>query len=286
MGLVSFDTTDGQTRPGLRLGEGIIDLTSASIPSLPAGRGEVPYLAVLSTLERKIGDLDMDVWSSDEVTLGPPVSPTKIVRLEGCYEHDLTDEEFNPHLEELGLHELDWPSLWVAPVSSATGPGSRICLPRSVADARPGVQLAFVMGRRTKSASPEDALAAIAGCTVATTVTAFDEIPGLEGYRMYDTFLPFGPEVVPIDEVSIEDLSLHLDVDGTQLDSQTTADWRFAPGEMVAHASAVMTLEAGDLVLSGDPIRTDHSLSAGEQISSWIEDVGQLENSVGAEHHD
>jgi len=241
---------------------------------------------VLSTLEEKIRNLDMDVWSSDEVTLGPPVSPSKVVRLEGCYEHDLTHDGFNPHLEASGLHELDWPSLWVAPTSSTTGPGSTIRIPRSVTDARPGVELAFVVGRRTKMASPEDALAAIAGCTVATTVTVLDEIPGLEGYRMYDSFLPFGPEVVPVDRVSVEELSMHLDVDGTRLDTRRTADWRFTPGEMIAYASDVMTLEPGDLVLSGDPIRTDHSLSAGERVSTWIEDVGQLYNEVEADRHD
>jgi acylpyruvate hydrolase len=144
----------------------------------------------------------------------------------------------------------------------------------------------LVVGQRIKSVSPDEALAGIAGCTVATTVTVFDDIPGLEAYRMYDSILPFGPEVVPVDRVSIEELSLHLDVDGTRLDTRTTADWRFTPGEMVAYASEVMTLEPGDLVLSGDPIRTDHVLSAGERVSTVIEDVGRLENEVEADQHE
>lgn len=281
MGLVSYSTADGGPLPGFRIGDRIIDLSSLTSIDTPGNHGSVAFLSALPEIEGRLWEAgSLEGFCRSEVSLHSPVAPQKVIRLEGCYEHDLTDEGFNPHLEEAGLNELEWPSLWITPASTTIGPGTPVRLPPSISDARPGVELALVIGEEAKSLSVEEALSAVAGCTIAVSVTAFDDLPGLEGYRMFDSFLPFGPEVVPAGGLDLDDLAMGVKVNGRLLDSRTTADFRFSPGEMVAYASKVLTLEPGDLVLTGDPTRIDRPLAAGDRVSSWIESVGTLRNPV------
>jgi len=282
MGLVSFTEGDEPLRPGFRIGDRVVGLDTAPF----SGPGRLnPHLAELETLERRAWDAltsnaDPDVYRLAEVTLEQPVDPSKILRAEGCYQHDLTDTGFNPHLEAAELNELEWPSLWVTPRSTSVGPDSMVQLPRSVSDVRPGVEFAVVMGERIENRPVETVLDSVAGYVPAVTLTAHDELPGLEGYKMFEGFLAVGPSVVPADQVAPDEREMALRVNGDPLDVQTTADWRFTLAEILSHASAVMTLQPGDVVLTGNPIRAERTLSGGDRVSGRIDGVGSLSLTV------
>ena len=282
MGLVSFTEGDETPRPGFRVGERVVGLDSVPF----SGPRELnAHLVELETLERRAwgaltSNADPDVYRLAEVNLEQPVAPSKIIRSEGCYEHDLTDTGFNPHLEGADLNELDWPSLWVTPRSTSVGPDSTVRLPRSVSEVRPGVEFAVVFGERAENRPVETVLDAVAGYVPAVTLTAHDELPGLEGYKMFEGFLAIGPSVVPADQVSPDERELGLRINGEPLDVQTTSDWRFTLAEILSHASAVMTLQPGDVVLTGDPMRVERTLASDDRVSGRIDGVGSLSLTV------
>jgi len=277
MGLITFSTNSLSPRPGINVGETIVDISSIGEVS---HQPKTEYLEELRSLESTVRDRikedsqAVDSYAVDDVTFHRPFKPEKIIRLEGCYEHDLTDEGFNPFIETDGLNEMDWPSHVAVPASSTVPPSEPIILPQFAEKIRPGVILGFVVGRSGKYLSSGDALNVIAGCLLAGDVALYDDLPGLFGYKSFDSALPLGPEVVPLGGDDLDDLSLSMAINGTTLDTKTTANWRFDPGELVASVSELMTLEPGDVVLTGNPIRTSRFLEDGDKFSATIEGIG------------
>lgn len=281
MGLVSFSrSADEEPVPGYDVGDGILPFSSVGREGPAAD-----YLDCLEEVDRELRDAiqrgDSTPLPRSEVRLHVPVESSKVVRLEGCYEHDLTDSDFDPHVEAAGLNELEWPSLWVAPTSCALSPEGVVQLPPWSEDVRPGVTLALVVGSRAKALTGAEALDAIAGVTTAMDLAIHDEIPGLEGYKMFDTALPLGPDVVPLEDFSLSDAELSLECNGEVLDERTTDSWRFSPEEMIAYVSEVMTLDPGDVVLTGDPTRIDSSVSAGDELTARVDELPPLTATVG-----
>lgn len=87
---------------------------------------------------------------------------------------------------------MEMPSLWVAPNSTLTTHRGNVNVPAQMTDVRPGVELGIVVGSSVHAVDPNDALDAVGGFTVCMDIAAHDDIPGLEGYRMFDTSLPCG----------------------------------------------------------------------------------------------
>jgi 2-keto-4-pentenoate hydratase/2-oxohepta-3-ene-1,7-dioic acid hydratase in catechol pathway len=278
MGLVRFRTDTSSICPGYLLEDGIVDLTTLSIPGVETTE-TTAYLGVLAE-GKQLYDIMVPeegaVHAVETVAFEVPTPVRSLVRLDCTYEHDQTDSGYNPHVEEPHLDELDTPSLWIGSNVSLTVDGSEIPLPREAADVRPGVELGFVVGKAASSVPVEDAMDIVAGCIACGSLTVYDEIPSLEGYRMYEGFVPCGPVVTPRTALDFEDLKLRVAINGDQADVRTTDQLRFSPAELVSYTSKVTSLEPGDLVLSGDPTRINRSLSTGDQISASVQDVGTV----------
>ena len=151
-------------------------------------------------------------------------------------------------------------------------------------------ELAVVVGRLLKDAhSPEDALKAIAGVTVANDVSARDlqaaDIQSTRG-KSLDTFCPLGPELVTLDELpDLQSLSIVTRINGAVVQDSTTSGMVFSVAELVMFCSRFMTLYPGDVILTGTPFAPDESvleLQPGDTVSVEVGGVGLLTNPVAA----
>lgn len=209
----------------------------------------------------------------DEVTLLAPAEPSKLVCI---------GRNYRAHAAELGNDVPKEPLLFLKPPSSLAAPGEPIALPPESARVEHEGELTLVIGRRLRDASLEEARAGIFGLTIANDVTARDlQRSDVQFTRAkgFDTFCPLGPAVVT--GVDPNDLAIEVDVDGELRQRSRTSAMVFPPYELVAYVSRVMTLEPGDLLLTGTPEGVG-PLTAGQTVTVRIEGLGELRSPVVA----
>lgn len=280
MGLVQFETSGNGEKPGFLLDEKVVDLTSVSSLDVTETGNVFERFSSVSGLEthvlQALSASEPITYTPKSVAFCTPFAPERLVRLEGCYEHDVTDEGFNPHLERHSLNDRDHPTMWIAPKASLHGPRSKLTIPRHVKDIRPGVELAFVIGD-PNACDPYDR---VAGCTVAITFAAYDETPGIDGYKMYEGFLTIGPEICDIDSDRVQSVSLELHREETVTDVRSTSQWRFSVSDLIEYVASVMTLRPGDVVVTGDPTRSADAIAPGEVITGEVSGIEALTTEV------
>ncbi|TNM38508.1 fumarylacetoacetate hydrolase family protein [Nocardioides albidus] len=195
-----------------------------------------------------------DLWDLPVVTgrprIGPPIArPGKVVGI---------GLNYKDHAEEAGASIPDEPVVFLKPSSSVSGPEDPILLPPGSTTTDHEVELGVVIGRRLAHCTdPRAALEAVGGYLVADDVTERSQVakgPTWAKGKCADTFTPIGPWLVTPDEVGDpQGLTLELRVDGDLRQSGTTSLMAYGVGELLAYASTLMTLEPGDLVLTGTP---------------------------------
>jgi 2-keto-4-pentenoate hydratase/2-oxohepta-3-ene-1,7-dioic acid hydratase in catechol pathway len=207
-----------------------------------------------------------------------PVTPTKVV----C-----VGRNYRAHAAELGNEVPTEPLLFLKPPSAVVGPGAAIELPPQSQRVEHEGELGVVVGRRLRDCDAAEAIAAIAGLTCANDVTARDlqrkDVQFTRG-KGFDTFCPVGPAVET--ELDPSDLALRVRV-GREGDEASfavrqegrTRDMVFDVGTLLAAIAAVMTLEPGDLVLTGTPEGVG-PLEDGDVVEVEVQGVGALRNPV------
>ncbi|MEX1143352.1 MAG: fumarylacetoacetate hydrolase family protein [Anaerolineales bacterium] len=208
------------------------------------------------------------------VTMLPPVQPSKII----C-----VGRNYAAHAQEHDVDVPDVPLLFLKPPSSLIGPGETILLPPQSQRVEHEAELAIVIGRRSRWLNPEDVKDAILGYCVANDVTARD-LQRRDGQwtrgKGFDTFCPIGPWVET--EFDPADAVISCSVSGELRQMGSTRDMVFPVRMLVAYASSVMTLEPGDLLLTGTPAGVG-PLVDGDELVTSIEGLGELRNPVKAE---
>jgi 2-keto-4-pentenoate hydratase/2-oxohepta-3-ene-1,7-dioic acid hydratase in catechol pathway len=279
MGLVSFSDGEVERQPGYLLEDRLVNLADVD-----SGWSKARLFNDMIALENEIWtsvvESGVAVRSVESTQLYRPVIPSKIIRLEGCYRQDLTDTGYNSRIEPDGLNEMDWPSSWAAPLSSTVGPRDSLLLPRYASDVRPGAELGLVIGEWGKNLTPDEATAAVGGVTLGGCLTIHDELPGLEGYKMFDNSMAIGPEIVPLERVEVDNLDLRVSIDGDRIAVRNTGEWRFSVGEMVSHVSKLVTLTPGDVLFTGNPFRIEESVKSGDHLRISIPEIGMIASDV------
>jgi acylpyruvate hydrolase len=180
------------------------------------------------------------------------------------------------------------PVLFLKAPTAVIGPEDDIVLPPASSEVDYEGELAVVIGRRARDLPPEEALEYVAGYCVANDVSArdFQEKRGqcFIG-KSCDTFAPLGPTLVTADEVpDPQALAIRTVVSGEVLQSGHTKEMIFPIPELLAFASRLMTLEPGDVVLTGTPAGVGASrtpprwLRDGDIVEVAIETLGRLHN--------
>jgi 2-keto-4-pentenoate hydratase/2-oxohepta-3-ene-1,7-dioic acid hydratase in catechol pathway len=204
----------------------------------------------------------------------PPVTPSKIV----CVGRNYVE-----HAKELGNEVPEVPLLFLKPPSSIISNGETIVLPPQSQQVEHEAELAVVIGKRGRWLDPETAKDHILGYTVANDVTARD-LQKRDGQwtrgKGFDSFCPFGPWIET--EFDPADAVISCSVNGELRQMGSTRDMVFSVRQLIAYISSVMTLEPGDLILTGTPSGVG-ALKDGDEVVVSIEGLGELKNPVKAE---
>jgi len=221
------------------------------------------------TFRRGAADLPLD-----GLRLLPPVTPSKII----C-----VGRNYAAHAAETDAEVPEVPLLFLKPPSSVIGPGGTILLPPQSQNVEHEGELGVVIGKRGRWLDPDSAKEHILGYTVANDVTARD-LQRRDGQwtrgKGFDTFCPCGPWIET--EFDPADAVITCTVSGELRQMGSTRDMVFTARQLVAYASSVMTLEAGDLLLTGTPAGVG-ALTDGDEVVVSIEGLGELRNQVKAE---
>lgn len=195
------------------------------------------------------------------------------------------------HAAERGSPERpEEPVLFLKPASAVIGPDDDVLIPRVSEQVDYEGELAAVIGSTARNVVADEALEHVAGYTAANDVSARD-FQNVRGQQMLgkccDTFAPTGPALVTRDEIpDPQDLSIRTTVSGEPRQDARTKEMVFSVAELVAFASRLMTLEPGDLLLTGTPAGVGAAASPprwlrdGDVVDVEIEHIGRLRNHV------
>ncbi|MDH5507661.1 MAG: fumarylacetoacetate hydrolase family protein [Anaerolineae bacterium] len=210
----------------------------------------------------------------ENVKLAPPVEPGKVL----C-----VGRNYVAHAEEHDVEVPDVPLLFLKPPSSVIGPGETIYLPPQSQKVEHEGELAVVMGKRGRWIDAGDVMNHVLGFIVANDITARD-LQRRDGQwtrgKGFDTFCPVGPWIMTDFDPADALLTCHVNEELRQMAS--TRDMVFTVRQLVAYASSVMTLEPGDVLLTGTPAGVG-KLNAGDVVKVEIEGLGDLVNPVESE---
>ena len=202
------------------------------------------------------------------------------------------------HLREMGVTETAKEKqrlfFFFKPSKNAVvGEGETVHMPLDTEAFDWEVELAAVIGKRARAVSVEDALDHVAAYTVAIDLSARDLNRAPETFYKLDwvagkaqeTCCPMGPRLVPARAIADpQAVPLGLTVNGTTKQDDTTADMIFSIAEQIATASRLMTLDPGDVILTGTPsgvgVPRGEFLAVGDTVAATVAGIGTLSITV------
>ncbi len=203
-----------------------------------------------------------------------PLAPGKILGI---------GRNYREHARELDNPVPVEPVLFLKSPGSVIGPNAPILLPPESERVEFEGEIALVIGERlSRGASPADALRAIAGVTAACDVTARDlqrRDPTFARGKSFDSFCPLGPAVRV--DAELDELVVVTRVNGLERQRGHVSEMLFGFAELLVYAARMMTLEPGDLVLTGTPAGVG-TLAPGDRVEVEVSGVGVLANPVEA----
>ena len=213
-----------------------------------------------------------------ELALLAPSVPTKII----C-----VGLNYPAHADESSVAVPSEPLLFLKPPSAVIGPEAAILLPpqseRVDYEAELGIVIGRVMGRSCRNVRRDEAWDHVLGVTCGNDVTARD-LQQLDDQltrpKGFDTFCPLGPWLVAgLGEEDVSDLEVACRVNGRLRQAGRTSNMTFSPTELIAYASSIMTLEPGDVIMTGTPEGVG-PLVSGDIVEVEVGGIGVLRNPV------
>ncbi len=184
------------------------------------------------------------------------------------------------HARELGNELPKEPLIFLKPPSSLIGNGDPILLPDLSRQVEHEGEIGIVVGARLHRAEPADASRAIRGIVAANDVTARDLQRSDSQWtraKGFDTFCPVGDEARPPRD--LRDLTVVTRVNGEERQRGSAAEMAFDIPTLLSFISRVMTLEPGDLVLTGTPAGVG-KLEAGDEVEVEVVGLSRVRNPV------
>ena len=226
--------------------------------------------------EQDATDPDFQARRLGDLSLLPPVTPSKII----CVGRNYRD-----HAKELGNEVPVEPLLFFKPPSSLLSPGGTIRIPKVSARVDFEGELAVIIGKQARRVRrDQDLRPYIHGFTLANDVTARD-LQKKDGQwtraKGFDTFCPVGP-IVETDLDLAAGLMIETHQNGEMRQHGSTLDFIFPLPVLLEYITAAITLEPGDLLLTGTPAGVG-PLAAGDVVEVSISGLGQLSNTVQLE---
>ena len=277
MRLVSIEGRIHALSPGGDRGVDLADLTGRE-----AGACRFLGSGGIEAARLPLSGLGVDAGTPLEgVPLDPPVPKPRMVWAIGL--------NYRDHIAEQGAETPTVPTVFVKSPRSLVGHEAAIVIPPHVTRPDYEGELAFVIARRCRDVAEADALDFVAGVTCAHDVSARDHQRATSQWswsKSFDTFCPLGPALVTLDELPGLDLAIETRINGEVLQASNTKEMVFSIARLVAHLSQGVTLDAGDVVLTGTPggvgfaRKPPRWLQDGDVVEIEIEGVGTLRNPV------
>ncbi len=281
MKLVSFQASDGPAI-GLLRADGVINLSNAA-PHLPRGMKQLleehgANLAVAVQPKYNVTPLPLE-----EIEFLPVVpNPNKIICI---------GRNYAAHAREGGAEPLEYPDIFIRVSTSLTAHNKPIVRPLCSEALDYEAELVFIIGVETRHALEEDALNAIAGYSI------FNEGSVRDYQRKATQWTPgknfnktgsFGPALVTPDVLpeGMFNARVQTRLNGVTMQDANTRNLIFPVRRLVSLLSEIMTLEPGDVVVSGTPEGVGHArrppvwMKAGDYVEVEIEGLGILGNTI------
>ncbi|HEY5062015.1 MAG TPA: fumarylacetoacetate hydrolase family protein [Gemmatimonadaceae bacterium] len=190
---------------------------------------------------------------------------------------------YRDHAKEMGNDVPAEPLIFLKPPSSIIASGDAIVLPRQSSQVEHEGEIGIVIGRTLRRVSPVDAATAILAIVAANDVTARDLQRSDSQWtraKGFDTFCPVGERAKP--PANLATLTVVTLVNGVERQRGSAADMVFSIPDVLAYISTVMTLEPGDLVLTGSPAGVG-KLSPGDEVEVEVLGYSRVRNPVTLE---
>lgn len=275
MDLSRFATSESAT-PSL----GVVDDSQETIREVDTSSTSLDEaLRNGETWETLLRDADGETHSLADVSLRSPIErPGNLIGV---------GLNYAGHAEEGGHDIPDEPIFFAKSSSSITDPGSDIVRHEGVTNLHWEGEFGFVVGETARRVDESEALDAICGYVVGNDVTARDlQAADLDAGKPWfrsksmETFTPLGPWVTPTDQdLDPNDADIETVVNGEVVQSSNTSDLIFSIPELVATISEYVTLQPGDVVLTGTPAGVGE-MEPGDTVSVTVEGLGTLSNTV------
>ena len=203
-----------------------------------------------------------------------PVQPSKIVAVHLTYAS---------RVDEYAARRPSQPSYFLKPPTTLNGHRGELRRPQGARFLNYEGELAVVVGRRMKGVSEADALDYVAGYAPANDVGLHDFRHADRGSMLrvkgQDGFLPLGPELVPAAEFDPTAYTLRTSVNGEVVQEATADDLLFPVAYQLADLCRLITLEPGDVVLTGTPANS-RPMEPGDTVAVEIDGIGRLESRI------
>jgi 2-keto-4-pentenoate hydratase/2-oxohepta-3-ene-1,7-dioic acid hydratase in catechol pathway len=198
---------------------------------------------------------------------------------------------YSDHAAESGMPEPSEPIIFMKAVSAIIGPNDDVYLPPTSKKSDWEVELGIVIGKEARYVSKDKALDYVAGAVVVNDLSEreyqLERLGTWDKGKGCDTFGPFGPYLVTLDEVGdLNSLGLWLDVNGTRMQTGSTAALIFDVPTLVSYVSQFMSLQPGDVISTGTPPGVGMGkkpqvwLKEGDVITLGIDKLGEQKQNV------
>lgn len=279
MRLLRFFASDGRVHLGVRQGDRVRDM-GVREPLAPLSAADVANAPSLDA-----AGLRLDA---------PIRTVPKLMALAGNYHQHVVESGFSDQAQGTWTPQIFW-----KPTTAILEPGGKVALRSNNVFFDWEAELAVVIGRRTKDVPAAEAMSQVFGYTVINDLSErkfnarirgrakrefdpfFDWLVG----KWFDGSAPLGPEIVTADEVpDPHNLAVRLWLNDELMQDSNTSEMIFRVPETIAAISAVLTLEAGDVIAMGTPagvgIARGRALRAGDHLRAEIESLGALDTFI------
>jgi len=283
MRLISFrpKAGGGSDRPGAMVGNEVVDLRGLNLHApgqmiqlLEAGaEGLEQASAVIASGEGRL--------PASDVTLAAPVRPRKFFAI---------GLNYADHVAESGLERPAHMTVFAKAITCVVGPNALVERPLVSNMLDYEGELGFVIGRRCRHVSADDAPSVIAGYTVVNDYSVRDWQLMTSQWsigKSFDTHGPIGPAIVTADELGDpHSLDIRTYVNGELRQSSNTSQLIFSCFDQVEILSKVCTLEPGDVIATGTPAgvggaeKEPRWLVPGDRVRVEIAGIGALKNEI------
>ncbi len=298
----------GVARAGVLVADTVYD--AANVTRVPAYASVLGMLQDWSKAKRLLAQAAKNIAAGQSRAKGVPLARARLlapILYPGniyCAGANYTDhmaemaraqgQEPGPTMKDLG--ELPWHFVKTSR-SSVVGTGVKVKLPKFSQKVDWEVELAAVIGKTAKDVPVDKALACVAGYTIANDLSARDVMKRHKNppsspfhydwlsQKCFDGACPLGPWIVPASDIADpQKLALKLWINDELMQDSHTSRMIFDTAEQIAMLSSRVTLNPGDLILTGTPAGVGAGrgrfLKAGETVKLWIEGIGELSNTM------